>query len=577
MLGMHWADILILLAYLVGITAVGFLSKTAIHNREDFLLAGRRLGIPLMVMHSFGTGTHTDQAAGVVSESYKHGVSGIWAQWNWMLCTPFYWILAPLLRRTRCLTIADVYQEMFGKSVSILCVVVSSLGTALAMGVMLKGTSLTIQGILRIPPESDVIHLGGLQIGDASFYVSLIVMTALFLLYGTAGGIVGAVRTDFIQGICIIILSGLALPFAFQGVGGMQGIRDATGPHFMKLIGENFSPLMILALVTTSLFSIVSQSHIMSVTSSGRTEWEGRVGMTYGNFLKRFCTVGWCLLGVLWFVRNPDVPNPDTVFGDAVASLLPVGFRGLMMASIMAAAMSTCDSMMIACSGLFTENVYRRHVKPDADESHYVNVSRAVGVLVVVVSIAFAMIAPTIFKGLMTFWKTTATVGIAWFLGMFWRRANSPGAWASFIVATAALVYANYFTEWNEAAKLGVFMPAGFLAGIVVSLLTAPPGKEEKDRFFIKLHTRISEEDQLAARLGEDEPSATEDTPKGQESGNDEQPRVSLETAFPPERWLINRWGILLPTPSRETWGGFLVACAVMVGIVLGMWALVAL
>ncbi len=577
MLGMHWADILILAGYLVGITAIGFLSKKAIHSREDFLLAGRKLGIPLMVMHSFGTGTHTDQAAGVVSESYKHGVSGIWAQWNWMLCTPFYWILAPLLRRTRCLTIADVYEEMFGKSVSILCVVVSSLGTALAMGVMLKGTSLTIQGILRIPPESDVIHLAGLRIGDASFYISLIVMTVLFLLYGTAGGIVGAVRTDFIQGICIIILSGLALPFAFQGVGGMQGIRDAGGPDFVRLIGESFSPLMILALVTTSLFSIVSQSHIMSVTSSGRTEWEGRVGMTYGNFLKRFCTVGWCLLGVVWFVRNPEVPNPDTVFGDAVASLLPIGFRGLMLASIMAAAMSTCDSMMIACAGLFTENVYRRHWRPDADENHYINVSRVVGVVVVVVSIVFAILAPTIFKGLMTFWKTTATVGIAWFLGMFWRRANSHGAWASFIVATAALVYANYFTGWDDAAKLGVFMPAGFLAGILVSLLTPPPDRQEKDRFFIKLHTRIGEEDKLAERLGQDVPSAPEGSSEAEGVTDEEQQPVTLETAFPPDRWLINRWGILLPTPSRQTWGGFLVACGVMVGIVLGMWALVSL
>ena len=575
MLGMHWVDVLILVGYLVGITAVGFLSKKAIHSREDFLLAGRKLGIPLMVMHSFGTGTHTDQAAGVVSESYKHGVSGIWAQWNWMLCTPFYWILAPLLRRTRCLTIADVYQEMFGKSVSILCVVISSLGTALAMGVMLKGTSLTIQGILGIPHESDVISLGGLRLGDASFYISLIVMTALFLLYGTAGGIVGAVRTDFIQGICIIILSALALPFAFQGVGGMQGIRDVAGPDFMKLIGENFSVLMILALVTTSLFSIVSQSHIMSVTSSGRTEWEGRVGMTYGNFLKRFCTVGWCLLGVVWFVRSPDMPNPDTVFGDAVATLLPLGFRGLMLASIMAAAMSSCDSMMIACSGLFTENVYRR-VRPDADENHYINVSRVVGVLVVIVSIAFAILTPTIFKGLMTFWKTTATVGIAWFLGMFWRRANSHGAWASFIVATVVLIYANYFTEWNAAVKLGLFMPAGFLAGILVSLVTPRPDKQLKDRFFIKLHTRISEQDKLAERLGDTEP-VPEEPAADDEATDEEESGVSLETAFPPERWWINRWGVLLPMPSLQTWGGFLVACGVMVAIVAATWALVAL
>jgi len=308
MFGLELIDILVVVAYLVGITAVGYFSKSAIHNREDFLLAGRKNSIPLMVMHSFGTGTHTDQAAGVVAESYKTGMAGIWAQWNWMLCTPFYWVLAPLLRRTRCLTIADVYEEMFGKSVSILTVIVSSFGTALAKGVMLKGTSVTVQAMLNIPPEQDPIIFADHSI---SFYVSLIVMTALFLLYGAAGGLVGAVRTDFIQGICIIILSAIALPYAFHGIGGMaglaQGVKDqATAqalagmpePHpSMSLIGGSFSLLMILALLFTALFSIVSQSHIMSVTSSCKTEWEGRVGMTYGNFLKRFCTLGWCLLG----------------------------------------------------------------------------------------------------------------------------------------------------------------------------------------------------------------------------------------------------------------------------------------
>ncbi|HJN16839.1 MAG TPA: sodium:solute symporter family protein, partial [Armatimonadota bacterium] len=446
MFGLEIIDLLVVIGYLVGITAVGYLSKAAIHNEEDFLLAGRKLGIPLMVMHSFGTGTHTDQAAGVVAKSYQHGISGIWAQWNWMLCTPFYWILAPLLRRTRCLTVADVYEEMFGKSVSILVVVVSSLGTALAMGVMLLGTSRTIQGLLGIPPEVDILNLFGYQLHDASFYVCLVVITALFMLYGTAGGIVGAVRTDFIQGICIIILSGLALPFAFSAVGGMDGLRTGVAEQgkSMALIGDEFSPLMIFALLLTALFSIVSQSHIMSVTSSGKTEWEGRVGMTYGNFLKRFCTVGWCLLGVCWIVKNPTIQNPDMVFGEAIGNLLPIGFRGLMMASIMAAAMSSCDSMMIAVAGLFTENVYKKHVKPGQDEKHYVNVSRVVGIVVVVISIGFAMVTPDIYSGLKTFWKITATIGIAWWLGMFWRRANSAGAWASFLASAGILTYMNY-------------------------------------------------------------------------------------------------------------------------------------
>ncbi len=489
---------------------------------------------------------------------------------------------------------------MFGKSVSILVVVVSSLGTALAMGVMLLGTSRTIQGLLGIPPEVDILNLFGYQLHDASFYVCLVVITALFMLYGTAGGIVGAVRTDFIQGICIIILSGLALPFAFSAVGGMDGLRTGVAEQgkSMALIGDEFSPLMIFALLLTALFSIVSQSHIMSVTSSGKTEWEGRVGMTYGNFLKRFCTVGWCLLGVCWIVKNPTIQNPDMVFGEAIGNLLPIGFRGLMMASIMAAAMSSCDSMMIAVAGLFTENVYKKHVKPGQDEKHYVNVSRVVGIVVVVISIGFAMVTPDIYSGLKTFWKITATIGIAWWLGMFWRRANSAGAWASFLASAGILTYMNYaeglglpgadlIGTLNDAHKLAIFLPVGVVAGILVSLLTKPPSKLKRDRFFIKLHTHIVDDHLLPERLGEveDEPETLAEAqvsptktpaPDAELAETDPEPGEpgTLEAAFPPSKWLINRCGILLPVPTRQTWGGFLVACGVMVAIVAGTWAL---
>jgi len=546
--GLPFLDWLALLVYLGGITVLGLWSKREIKSREDFLLGGRRFGKLFMIFHAFGTGTHTDQAAAVVSKSYEGGLSGIWAQWNWMICTPFYWLLAPLFRRTRCLTVAQVYEERYGPSVGVLCVIVSSLGAILAMGTMLLGTARTIQGLLGIDPALDVIHLPfGLRIVEASFTVSLLVMTALFLLYGAAGGIVAAVRTDFVQGLFIILLSGIALPFAFQGLGGMAGVRARAPEGFLSLVGAEFHWLAIFALSLTSLVSIVSQSHIISVTSSGKTEWEGRVGMTYGNFLKRVCTIGWCLLGVLWFLRNPGLRNPDLAFGDAVSRLLGPGFRGLMLASIMAAAMSTCDSMMVAVSGLFTENVYRRFLRPEAEERHYVLVERLVSAVVVIGAIFFAYCVSGIFQGLKEFWKVTATIGIAFWLGILWRRANTAGAWASFLAAAGVMAVAKFVWRWDDIHQMALFLPVGFLTGIIVSLLTPP---EDRDEFFVKLYTPIGEEEKL---------------------------ELSLEEAIPPEQRLLDAGGFFLVKPSRQTWGGFLIAWGIVALLVLTAWGLVRL
>ncbi|UCH36298.1 MAG: sodium:solute symporter family protein [Armatimonadota bacterium] len=549
MLGLDTVDWTVVVVYLLGITALGVWSKRAVHDREDFLLGGRRFGKAMMVMHAFGTGTHTDQAAAVVSRSYAHGVSGIWAQWNWMMVTPFYWLLAPLLRRSRVLTIADWYEERYGPSVGILAVIVSSIGSIFAIGTMLLGTSRTVQGLLAIDPALDVLRLPfGLVVPDASFNVSLFVMTALFLLYGAFGGIVGAVRTDFVQGFMIIILSGLALPFAFHGIGGMSGVARGVPDGFLNLTGERFSLVFIGALTITSLFSIVSQSHIISVTSAGRTEWEGRVGMTYGNFLKRLCTIAWCLLGVVWLVRAPGLANPDAAFGDAVSKLLPLGLRGLMLASIMAAAMSTCDSMMVAVSGLCTETVYRRHIRRDAPEAHYLNVARVISAIVVIGAIIFAYSVTDIFQGLTSFWKVTATMGIAFWLGVLWRRSTTAGAWASFLAAAAAWFVALRVLGWSEGQQMALYIPVGILAGIVVSLVTPAPNRASLDRFFTKIHTPIGHDDKLG---------------------------LSFDEAVPPHARLIDAAGILVCKPSRQSWLGFVVAWLIVGILVGGMWLIV--
>ncbi len=92
MLGLHIADILVLGLYLVGITVIGIWVARRIKNTADFFMP-RRFGKVMMITHAFGTGTHSDQAVSVASKSYAVGLSGIWYQWLWLPCTPFYWLI----------------------------------------------------------------------------------------------------------------------------------------------------------------------------------------------------------------------------------------------------------------------------------------------------------------------------------------------------------------------------------------------------------------------------------------------------------------------------------------------------
>ena len=270
-------------------------------------MGSRSFGQAFMIMHSFGTGTHTDQAVTVAGASYKLGFAGIWYQYLNLFLTPFYWIVAPLLRRMRCLTTADFFEERFNKSLGIFYAIFGVGLFAFQMGIMLLGTGKTTSAITggAISPE--------LAIG---------VMTVLFLSYGLAGGLPAAIITDFIQGIFIIVLSFLLVPFVLNEVGGFTGFHQQLPKEMFSLLAPDDPPpgydritiFYIFIIVVNGLVGTIAAPHHMAIGGAGKTEWEVRVGFTYGNMIKRFCTVAWSLVSVACVAIYPGLPRSRTLF-----------------------------------------------------------------------------------------------------------------------------------------------------------------------------------------------------------------------------------------------------------------------
>ncbi|MGB2819621.1 MAG: hypothetical protein WBF17_01470, partial [Phycisphaerae bacterium] len=346
LLGLHYVIWIVLAVYFVGMLVLGWLSKRGIRDREGFLLGNRRFGVGMMVMHAFGAGTHPGDVAGVVSGTVAGGASGIWISWMWMFGTPFYWIIAPIVRRMRCLTVADYFEDRFGPAASVLYIIVAVVSGIIVCASVLLATTRTVQGMMGKatevtasqaapassapasgPGPSEAVEAGtdvspgwvarivrraaeflGLRgEADAWFFGILLVTTGVFALYSYWGGIVAAIRTDMVQGLMIIALSFIAIPMALNLVGGWSAAKTTllswpdAGETFLSLRNPKyFSPAAILMLCITAPFSMVAQPHLVSVTSAGRTEWEGRVGFTYGNVIKRICTMGWCFLALCW-------------------------------------------------------------------------------------------------------------------------------------------------------------------------------------------------------------------------------------------------------------------------------------
>jgi len=541
-LGLHGAIWGVLVVYLAGMLLLGWWSKRDIRGQEGYLLGNRRFGSFMMVMHSFGAGTHPGAPAGVISKTVSAGASGIWVSWMWMFGTPFYWLIAPLIRRMRLLTMADYFEERFSRTASTLYVVVAVVGMTVMLASVLLATTRTVQGIMGKTGTSE---------GDGWFFGILLAITAVFIVYSYWGGIIAAIRTDMIQGLMIIALSFLAIPAALQlkQVGGFAGVRETLSqadPHYLHLFDtQQFNWVTVMLLSISAPLSMLAMPHLMSVCAAGRTEWDGRVGFTYGNVLKRLCTIGWCVLGLCWLaylIKSQAEIHPDAAFGDSIRVLLSPFLQGVMLACVMAAAMSSGDAVQVTLGGLLSQNIYRVYIRPQAREEELLKVTRRTGIVVAISAVLIAVLMrSSVVKAILDYLNILSLIGISVVLGLVWRRMNTCGVIGSALLAIIAFVVTRYGLNCSRQIVSGVPLLAGLIGGIGASLLTRAPDAKQVDHFFKKLYVPIGQEDKLAR---------------------------SLLEVVPRDRRLLTGAGLFLVKPSRQSWVGFVIPLGISLGAV---------
>ncbi|MBC8869789.1 MAG: sodium:solute symporter family protein [Planctomycetes bacterium] len=562
MAGLHLADLSAVAVYFVIIVAVGVWSARRVTSLDDFVMP-RRFGKVFMIFFTFGAGTHSDQAVSVASKTYTNGVSGIWYQWLWLFASPFYWLIAPMMRRFRALTTADVFELRFNRSVAMLYAVVSLALYSVNIGVMLKGSSAVIDATTG---------------GSVNAEWAIALMTVLFVVYGVAGGLGAAIITDFLQGVLTIFFSFLLLPYIFHAVGGMEGLQQsvpqaAPDRNMFSLVApEDIGLFYIIVIALNALVGIVTQPHTMGNCAAGRTELDGQVGFMCGSLIKRVCTIAWCLTGLAAVAYFADTEiHPDKVFGQVARDILPgvmPGMLGLFIAGLLASVMSSCDAFMVSSAGLFAENLYKP-LAPGRSPRHYLWVARLSSLVVVVGGVAFAYWVEDVVKGLEIFWKISPMLGVAFWLGLFWRRMTSAGAWAATLAALGTwwLSAQSLVIEWiagcpaAESLRLVVeadgekalylpwqmvfYLGAGLVSGVVVSLLTPSVNEKKLERYFALIRTPIQPSEVIPAPCT---------LPKG--------------VQVPPRRMLVSAWGLEIPMPSTQAIFGFLVGWVCVAAII---------
>jgi Na+/proline symporter len=509
--GLPFLDLFVIILYFAVMIGIGVWTSRRIHNKEDYFLAGRRFGKLIQTFAAFGQATSADNAVGTTTTTFNNGISGIWSSMLYLFATPLYWVCTHWPRRMRILTFGDYFEQRFNsKSMGAVYSIIGSLAMMAFIGLGLSAMTKTILAITpktveaysaadvasyeeayeralaaaaAIGTEAEVLSLEELKdrsaleamprgelspeeqlryevlegkrpaamVSHLSKDVLIWLVCVVVLLYAVLGGLEAAFITDMIQGVFIILLSLLLIPFAWAKVnvlygsegmlGAMSTVHQMLPDAYFKIFGApqtpDFTWYYILTLSFMAAITVVIQPNGAVLAGSAKDELSSRAGTVMGNFLKRFCIVFWGIFGLAAIVLyQGKVIHSDLLWGHATLDLLGplnLGLVGLMIACLLAALMSTVDCLMLTSSSLLTHNLYTP-LFPGRTPGHYVWVGRAFGIVVVIGGALFALGFDTILQILKFIWEINVMLAPAYWLGLKWRRANKAAAWSSIAI-----------------------------------------------------------------------------------------------------------------------------------------------
>ena len=512
MTALDWTMILAYFALLAGVV-VFTMRRKRIETEKDLFLGGRSVGWLAIGASIFAANIGSEHLIGLAGQGALTGLSmAHWEFHAWVLVM-MSWVFLPFYYNSGVSTMPEFLERRFGPKARWILSLVS-----LAAYVLTKISVTVYAGALFFEvmmPEVS-LTIGGTVV--SSFWIGAVLTVVLAGVYSSIGGLSAVVYTDLVQTFIILAGTLSVTGFALYHLGNSgvaladgataHGIADgwAVLKQTIKSTGNveqfglwhslshNSLPWLgvVVASVTIGVWYWCTDQFIIQRTLAARNLTNARRGALWGGFLKRAPVFLFLVPGMLGFALHHNhvvvngaqfaIPlkeggalNGDAVFPTLVQSLLPVGFRGLVVAGMIAALMSSLASLFNSVSTLFTVDVYQK-LKPEASQRRLVTIGRVTTVSMTALGLLWLPIMKSIaggglYKYIQAVQSFLAPPIVAVFvLGLFWKRMNLKGAvWGlsvGFILGMAKLA-ANALWGGTEGCA---FIPDFYFSGILLAL-----------------------------------------------------------------------------------------------------------
>jgi SSS family solute:Na+ symporter len=469
-------DWLIILAYFALLFGVNWWAMR--RNKEttdDYFLAGRNLGWLIVGASIFASNIGSEHLVGLAGAGATSGVALAHYELHAWCLLVLGWVLVPFYMRSRVYTMPEFLERRFtpaARWVLSLISLVAYVLTKIAVGIFAGGVVFA-----SLLPELSI------QVGSTvfnSFWVGSVLVVGLTGLYTVLGGMRAVAYTEALQTLILVVGSLLLTIFGLQALGGWSELRTVLGSEMFNLwkplipagVEGTWAPVkesgrmawyfngeypwigMLVCAPIIGLWYWCTDQYIVQRALAAPDEKEARRGTIFAAFLKLlpvfiFIIPGMVALALARTGRAAGLGSMVDANGNAIPdlaqgafpmltqSVMPDGLRGIVVAGLLAALMSSLAGVFNASSTLFTMDFYQK-LHPRASQQQLVWVGRVATAAMVLIGLLWIPVIQGA-RGLYDYLQgvqgyLAPPIAAVFFLGVFMRRLNGPGCLAALVV-----------------------------------------------------------------------------------------------------------------------------------------------
>lgn len=499
-------DWIIVAAFLALNLGIGFwYSRRASKSVEDFFVGGRTipwwLAGTAILTGSFASDTplHTTK---MIREK---GLAGAWFYWGAIFGgVVIALVFSRLWRRTRVITDNELIELRYtGRPASFLRGGMATFKTlaleVITMAWITVGMTKIVKVIMDLPDRVAVPAFGSMPT-DVLVVAALLVFAAAFCM---ASGFYGVVATDLLEfgtAITGAIVLGVV---AFDQVGGIDGLRDGlaavpAGEGALDFLpqwdAEGFSALVIGVYLGVQWWAhpyVDGSGHRAQRFLASKDERNAIASGLWSlavTFIIR--SWPWYVTALASIVLYPTVVDHETVYPQMVVDLLPIGLKGLMVASFVSAFMGTMESHYNLTASYVVNDVYKRFVAKERSAHHYVRASRIATVSVALTAGVVSLLFSSVLDAFLFKMELMAGLGLLYLLRWFWWRVNAVTELVA-LAGTVTCALTLKFLPWTSGggangSAIRLLLVVGITGALALAsaFLTRPEPTEHLVEFY---------------------------------------------------------------------------------------------